>query len=169
MKDKKLSEKMKQEAVLLGLCAQWTAEWKEETTKDDMAEKFIRGLDFCIKHDWPKVDVMKQCFGDVMHDHGIYADETLHMADPDTMVLNGRCDASVTCGNYASSDIYARHKTKLRLKVRDNAYVHVSVYDEAQVEIECTGNAKCFVYRYGGNVEATGKVVVRERAGAPGT
>lgn len=27
MKERKLSERMKKEAVELGLCAQWTAEW----------------------------------------------------------------------------------------------------------------------------------------------
>lgn len=163
MRDKKLSEKMKQEAVSLGLCAQWTAEWGKGTTKDDMADKFVRGLDFCIKHNWPTVEVIKESFGDVMHNHGVYADEKVYQTNPDTMVLNGRCDATIICGDYASSNIYARHSTKLRIKVRDHAYVHVSVYDNAQIEVECADSAKCFVYRYGGEVNATGKVVVRER------
>lgn len=162
-KERRLSDRMKEEAISLGLCAQWTGEWKDGSSKDDMAEKFVKGIDFCIKHDWPSVEVMKQEFGEVMHKHGIYADETLHKANPDVMVLNGRCDAAVTSKDFCVSDIYVRHKAKLRLTVKDHAYVHVSMYDEATVEIDCRDDAKCFVYHYGGKVKTKGKVVVRER------
>ena len=47
---KNLSDKMKEEAVSLGLCAQWTAEWKDNSSKDEMVDKFVTGIDFCIKH-----------------------------------------------------------------------------------------------------------------------
>ena len=33
-KVKRLSERMKNEAVSLGLCAEWTAEWRYGSTKD---------------------------------------------------------------------------------------------------------------------------------------
>lgn len=168
LKERKLSDRMKQEAVGLGLCAQWTGEWNDGSSKDEMAEKFVKGIDFCIKHNWPSVEVMKREFGDVMHNHGIYADETLHKTNPETMVLNGRCDASVTSKDFIVSDIYVRHTSKMRMKVRGHAYVHVSVYDDAQVEIDCREGAKCFVYHYGGKVTASGKVVVRERQKAQG-
>lgn len=59
-KERRLSDKMKHEAVTLGLCAQWTAEWQDGTSKDEMVEKFVEGIDFCIQHNWPSVEVMKR-------------------------------------------------------------------------------------------------------------
>lgn len=170
MKERKLSERMKKEAVELGLCAQWTAEWGKDTTKGDMVEKFVAGLDFCIQHDFPSTEVMKRDFGDVMHDYGVYVDESVHLTDPKTLVLNGRCDASVKCGRLAASDIYVRHKSKLRIAVERGSYVHVSVYDDTETAIECGPGAKCFVYRYGGKVAASGEgqTVIRERTAYTG-
>ena len=78
-KRKRLSDRMKNEAVSLGLCAEWTAEWRDGITKDEMAEKYVRGIDFCITHDWPSCDVIKKEFGDVMHNHGVYVDESVRL------------------------------------------------------------------------------------------
>ena len=162
-RERKLSERMKKEAVDLGLCAQWTADWDDGTTKDEMAEKFVQGLDFCIGHDWPSTEVMKRYFGDVMHKHGVYVDERLSVRNIDTLILNGRCDASVTYVGASVGNVYVRHTSRAKITVRGFAYVHVSVYDGAKVEIDCEKLAKCFVYRYGGDVKASGNVVVRER------
>lgn len=164
-KEKKLSDKMKGEAVSLGLCARWTQEWEDGTTKDAMAEKFVTGIDFCIEHDWPSVVVMKKDFGDVIHRHGIYADESVRLKNPGTVILNGRCDASMTCDMFAVSNIYVRHSSVLKIVARDRANVHINVYDKAEVDIKAYGEAKCFVYRYGGRVTTggSGKITVRER------
>ena len=72
IKKENLSDKMKNEAVSLGLCAQWTAEWQDNTSKDDMVEKFVRGIDFCIGRNWPLAKDIKKYFGDVIHNHGVY-------------------------------------------------------------------------------------------------
>lgn len=169
-RERKLSDRMKKEAVGLGLCAQWTAEWGKDTTKRDMAEKFVTGLDFCIQHDWPSTEVIKRDFGDVMHEYGVYVDENVHLTDPKTMVLNGRCEAHIYCGRFAASNIYVRHKSTAQVTVARGAYVHVSAYDKADVEIICEPGAKCFVYKYGGKVKTAGegRVTVREREHAPG-
>lgn len=164
-KEKKLSDRMKGEAVNLGLCAQWTQEWEDDTTKDAMVEKFVNGIDFCIKHDWPSVEVMKKDFGDVIHNHGVYADEAVRLTNPYTVILNGRCDASMTCDMFAVTNIYVRHSSKLKIVVKDRASVHISVYDNAEVDIKTYGDARCFVFKYGGKVNTggSGKITVRER------
>lgn len=164
-KEKKLSDRMKGEAVNLGLCARWTQEWEDDTTKDAMVEKFVNGIDFCIKHDWPSVEVMKKDFGDVIHNHGVYADEAVRLTNPYTVILNGRCDASMTCDMFAVTNIYVRHSSKLNIVVKDRASVHISVYDNAEVDIKTYGDARCFVFKYGGKVTTggSGKITVRER------
>lgn len=159
----RLSDKMKNEAVSLGLCAEWTAEWKDGTDKDEMAEKFVRGIDFCISHDWPSVRDIKKYFGDVMHSHGVYADENVSAQNPSVLILNGCCVADVSYDTFGAGQIYARHETSARITVRGMSKVFVDVHDNASVTIDCDEYSRCFVFRYGGNVRATGNVTVKDR------
>lgn len=163
MEEKDLSARMRDEAIDLGLCKQWTEEWGY-AGKHAMCEKFINGLDFCINHNWPSVDVIKNEFGDVIHEHGIYADENVDIKGEDTIVLNGHCQGSVGVVNASVGNIYVRHTSDVRISVKDYAYVHISVYDDASVTISCEATARCFVYHYGGQVKTEGKnIVIRER------
>lgn len=160
---KGLSERLKGEAVKLGLCEQWQGEWPDGASKDEMAEKFVRGQDFCIEHDWPSVKVIKRDFGDVMHRHGVYADEEFDLKDEPTVILVGECEGRLAVGGRHVSTVYVRHRSRLHVKAVGEARVFVSVYDEGVVEAEAGGHAKVFVYRHGGSVgKVEGDVKVRE-------
>ena len=164
IKERKLSDRMKQEAVSLGLCAQWTAEWENGTSKDEMVEKFVTGLDFCIQHNFPSTEVMKKDFGDVIHKHGVYVGEEVHLQHPKIVVLNGRCGGSILCGGYDAGNIYVRHNSNVTIRIDGHAYVHISVYDDAIVNVSCAPSAKCFIYKYGGETKTDGKTIVRDRS-----
>lgn len=164
MKERGLSEKLRGEAVALGLCAQWAAEWADDASGDELVEKFVRGIDFCIEHDWPSVKVMKECFGGVIHAHGVYADENVECRNAPVAVLNGCCVADISYSGTAAGDVYVRHSSEARVAVHGLARCFVSVYDEGEVSVECDEGAKCFVYLHGGRVrKALGDVVVRDR------
>lgn len=164
-KDKKLSLEMKAQAVNLGLCKMWTDEWEDDTSKEELVNKFIAGLDFCIEHDWPSVPDIKRFFGGVMQKQGVFADERVIVKNASTTILNGSCECSATFDGCASGDIYVRHKSELRIKAHDEARVFVTVLDNASVEVTADGASKVFVYRYGeGKVlSANGNVVVRDK------
>lgn len=164
-KDKRLSDRMKNEAVSLGLCAEWTAEWKDGSSKDEMAEKYVTGIDFCIAHNWPSCDFIKKNFGDVMHRHGVYVDETVRLHNPKTVILNGRCDATITCDGYAVTNVYVRHDSKLSIICKQMANVRINVLDSSDVRVVCDKFAKVFVYKYSGMTLVNGNVVVRDRRG----
>lgn len=163
MDEKELSCRMRDEAVSLGLCKKWTEEWGE-ADKHAMCRKFVDGLDFCIKHNWPSVEVIKSEFGNVIHEHGVYADEPIDIRGDETIVLNGHCTGNISVCDMAVADIHVRHSSDVTVKVKDYAYAHISVYDDATVTVWCEPTAKCFVYRYGGNANIESKkVIVRER------
>ena len=163
-KKKKLSDRMKNEAVSLGLCAEWTAEWNDGSSKDEMAEKYVRGIDFCIAHDWPSCDFIKKNFGDVMHNHGVYVDEAVRLHNPGTVILNGHCDATITCDGYAVTNVYVRHKSRLHIVCRQMANVRVNVLDSSDVSVLCDKHAKAYVYQYSGKVSANENVMIRDRS-----
>lgn len=161
---KNLSDTMKEEAVSLGLCAQWTSEWEDNSSKDDMVEKFVDGIDFCIGRNWPSTKVMKKCFGDVIHDHGVYVDENVKLSNPSMLILNGECVADIDYNLAGSGEIYVRHKCSLHLKAHGASRVFVNLLDDAELHVECEDTAKVFVYQYGGKVvKSDGKVIVRDR------
>lgn len=163
-KKKNLSDKMKDEAVSLGLCAQWTAEWKDNSSKDEMVEKFVRGIDFCIGKNWPSTKDMKRFFGDVIHKHGVYVDENVEIKNPKIVILNGECVAYVNYDWMGSGEIYVRHNSSLYLRVKGLSRVSVNLLDRAELHVECEDGAKCFVYQYAGTViRASKNVVVRDR------
>lgn len=163
-KGKDLSERMKTEAIDLGLCKQWTQEWADDTTKDEMVEKFVRGLDFCIQHDWPTPEVMQREFGDVMHKHGVFANEPVCVKNAPTIILNGSCRCKAVYDGCSSGDIYVRHTSTIDLKQSFLAKTFVTMYDDCRVNIDAEEGTKVFVYQYGGEiVSLKGDVLVRDK------
>lgn len=155
---------MKNEAVSLGLCAQWTADWQDNSSKDEMVEKFVKGIDFCIGRNWPSTKDIKKYFGDVIHRHGVYVDENVDLTNPKITILNGECVGHINYSWMGNGEIYVRHGSSLYLKVKDFSKVFVNLHDDAELHVECDINAKCFVYQYGGIVKsASGNVIIRDR------
>lgn len=159
-----LSKRMKKEAISLGLCEKWQNEWIDNTSKDEMAEKFVKGIDFCIKHDWPSAKFIKKNFGDVIHRHGVYVDENF-ITDSPTTILWGDCDGEIIVGRNETKTAYVKHNSKLRLHAGANSIVFISIYDNAELNITCDKTSKVFVYRYGGSVTYRNgdPVKIRER------
>lgn len=162
--DRLLSVRLRREAVGLGLCRQWTDEWGDMTDRDELVRKFVRGIDFCIEHDWPSVGVMKRDFGGVMHRHGVYADENVEAHDAPIVVLNGCCVGDISYGGTSAGEVYVRHTSEAVVRVGCVARAFVNVYDEGEVDVFCEDGAKCFVYLHGGRVRrAEGGVTVRDK------
>lgn len=162
---KNLSERLKNEAIGLGMCDRYRNEWVGTASKDEMAEKFVRAQDFCIRHDWPTPEFIKKNFGDIMHAHGIFADESFNVSGVPTLICVGKCDGFVILERNLSSDIYVRHQSKLRVDVRGISRAFVSIYDDAEVWVSAGDRAKAFVYIHGKRCKAhtEGDVVIRNK------
>lgn len=42
-----LNKKLREKAILYGLCEQWTNDWSENRNKQELIEMWLRGIDFC--------------------------------------------------------------------------------------------------------------------------
>jgi hypothetical protein len=157
----KLNTELKNKAVSLGLCAKWTSEWSERD-KDELCEMYIRGLDFCIEHDYPSRKYMMENFSGVMENHGIYVD-----ADFDEkfvkgiLVLNGDCHGDIIVKGYDVATIHVRHDSFIRITITDHAKAFIKVYDNAVVQVIQEGESKAYLYRKGGSYKVSGDVLVR--------
>lgn len=160
----KLSLRMKSEAIDLGLCQKWTEEWADGTSKDEMVEKFIAGIDFCIEHNWPSPKVIKKEFGDVIHNHGVYVDENVMVSNAPVVILNGECVANIAYDGMSTSEVYIRHRSEAKIAVKGLSRCFISLYDEGEVEVSCEEGCKAFIYRYGGKIrKLQGDVITREK------
>lgn len=162
-KTKSTSEKLKADAVTLGLCAQWQREWGNPT-KDELCKKYITGLDFCIRHDFPRPAYMKANFEGVMQRHGIFVDDAIRLNNEKLVIANGGTCGEVTYDGYSVGQIYARHTSSLKIFVSGHAIVNVRCYDHSCVTVVCKdATAKASVIMRGGNIETVGSVKIIDR------
>lgn len=155
-----ISEELKDKAVSLGLCKEWTDGWGDPSV-DDLVKKYIDGIDFCIEKDFPSNEYIKQNFGEVAEKHGVYVDKKIELSDPSILVLNGFCKGKINIGEFCVSTIYVRHNSDVEVEVHNGGLAFVHLYDDAGLNVQSKG--KCFVYRHGGFLSTNGNIIVRDR------
>ena len=158
-----LSDEMKVSARSIGLCDQWFGEWKDNSSKDELIEKFIKGIDFCIEHNFPTPKIMKERFGDRTKLHNVFVDDIASIKNARTVVINGDSNVSIDYDYICVGDIYIRHGSKCHIKASGDSKVFISVYDNAILEVEQSENAKVFVYLHGGDCKPKGNVKIHDR------
>lgn len=156
----RLNTELKRKAVSLGLCAQWTGEWTEKD-KDELCEMYIRGLDFCIAHDYPKNEYMKYHFDGIMQKHGVYVDDKISIHGHGISVYNGHTEGEVYFDGYDVGTLHVRHDSVLTISAKGHSKVFVSVYDKAYITVMQSEDAKVYVYQKGGDVITSGDVLIR--------
>ena len=121
------------------LCAEWTKAWKDNTNIDGLLDKYIKGIDFCIKNDYPPLDFCRENFEkEDLHRHNIYLDEYVEIADASSgvWVFVGDCEGEITFRDFSVGTIYLRHGSKIKVRTLGMSKVFVSLYDESEVEVE---------------------------------
>ena len=51
----RLNSELRGHAVSYGLCTQWQGDWQNNKSQQELIGMYIRGIDFCIEHDYPTV------------------------------------------------------------------------------------------------------------------
>lgn len=159
-----ISEDLKQKAIKLNLCQEWTNEWGNPDM-DELVEMYLEGLDFCILNNYPDNNYIKQHFGEIAERHGVFTDkQAVDLLDPHIAVLNGACMGKIEVNDFNTSDIYVRHNSQVKITVKDFARVFIRVFDDAKVYVDNQSKSRVFVYRYGGTATFDGAVTVREES-----
>lgn len=158
-----LSDELKFMARGAGLCDQWFGEWGEPNT-DELIDKFTRGIDFAIKHNFPTNEYIHEHFDtSTLRRHGVYVDDVVCVENKPFVVTQGKSVGALQFNNLAVSSVYARHDSNLTIRAIGGSKVFLRVYDNARVRVYASPSSKVFVYRYGGEIETDGNVIVRER------
>jgi hypothetical protein len=136
-----LNTELRQLAVKLGLCNQWQSQWNGEKSQQELIDMYIKGLDFCLKHDYPNKNYIKQEFDhDLLVANHIYVDEDINLPNgiSGIYVLNGECSGELHFSNWEVATIYVRHNTHVKVTASRFAKVFIRLYDDASAETEST-------------------------------
>ena len=70
-----LNKKLREKAILYGLCEQWTNDWSENRNKQELIEMWLRGIDFAILHNYPTNEFIKESFSpELLKGNNIFVD-----------------------------------------------------------------------------------------------
>lgn len=129
------------------------------------AELYIRGIDFCIKNDYPTLDFLRTNFKGKCEPYGVYVDDEVVEKNRKDVVLNGDCKAMLEYDGFAVSNIYIRHNSKASVNVGDHAIVTIDIFDNSYLAIAVAGKyAKVLVNVYGkATVEIVGGINIKIR------
>lgn len=143
-----LSETLKQQAVGLGLCRPWTEAWGD-CDQQELIEKFVKGIDFCLQRNWPTPEFIKANFDrDLLNSNLIFVDEYLDfdMMPSGIYIINGECSGTIRFAPWTAATVYVRHTSNVKIIANDFAKVFVRLYDEAEVGTEAEESAVVKVY-----------------------
>lgn len=148
---KELSIELRDMARKAGLCDQWFGEWKDDSDNATLFDKYKRGIDFCIEHGYPTNEYIKSHWDkEMLIDNNIFVDDkdvSVEMVKG-TVIVNGDSDISLKCESFGTADVYVRHTSKMKVAATGFARVMLNVYDDAEVEVDCSEMAKVYVYRH---------------------
>lgn len=160
-----LVHQIKQDGIAKGLCRLWQMKLKPGLGVDSLAELYIRGIDFCIKNDYPTLDFLRTNFKGKCEDYGVYVDDEVVEKNRKDVVLNGGCKAMLEYDGFVVSNIYIRHNSKASVNVGDHAIVTIDIFDNSYLAIAVAGKyAKVLVNVYGkATVEIAGGINIKIR------
>lgn len=165
MKEKELSDTLLRRAVSLGLCEEWTKGWGNPD-QQALIDKYIRGIDFAIMHDYPSPSFIKENFSkDILHKNNIFVDEDVLCRNPNRVaVLNGACSGILYFDGYSVCNVYVRHGSDVVIDCSDLCKVFINVYDQSKVRVFQKDMSSVYVYTHGDgcSVKTDGDVMIRK-------
>lgn len=148
-----------------GICKPWYDELITLEDKEALVEMYIKGLDFCLEHDYPSNDFIREHFKGIMEKQGVFLDDAIELKNPSKCIALGDTKGNVKADGYAVTELWVKHDSALNVVAKGNSFVMIDVYDSAVVNVYADDRAKVCVNRHGGNVihKATGDAVVKIR------
>lgn len=143
-----LNKTLKQEAISLGLCRKWQREWGD-CSEYELIDKYKRGIDFCIKNQYPTNEFIKENFNsDLLHENLIFVDEYINISDSPSgvYILNGECTGTLCFSEFAVATLYVRHSSNINILAGEFAKIFVRLYDDAEADVVEIENAEVRVY-----------------------
>lgn len=150
--EKGLSKTLAKEAKKKGICKEWHTALKSLKDRKAMVEMYLRGIDFCLKNDYPANDFIKAHFGDIAPQMGVFVDCEICVENSPKCVCLGATFGIIKADSFNVTEIFAKHQAELNVVAADNAFLMLDVFDDAVVNIHAHNRVKVCVNQYGGHI-----------------
>lgn len=151
MDNHEINQRLRDEAIRLGLCQQWQREWSGDWDEDKMIARYIKGIDFCLKNNYPSNDFILRNFSrDALRRGGLFVDDVHSCLNYKYIVVKGISHIKARYNATNIGNIY----------VTDAAEVEVTARGRSFVVISALGHAKVTTHQY----DAGDIVVIRHSA-----
>ena len=153
-------QQLKQDGIAKGLCQPWQNKLRDGVSVKRLVDLYVRGIDFCIKNDYPTLEFIRDNFKGKCEQYGVYIDDSVTEKDRKTIVLNGDCKAMLEYGGYSVSTVFVRHNSQAAIVASKFANVTIDAFDNSHLVVAVTGKARVSVNLYGdASVEVIGNDV----------
>ena len=148
----------------LGLCDKWYKEWDKNETRQELINKYLKGIDFCIEHDYPSVEFIRHNFPKAqLQKNGVFLDDNVEKSNLSNIVLLSDTKAVLNYDGMSVGNVYVRHRAYVDITSSGDARVFVETYENCNVKANAQENSKIFIYTHGGSVSSSGNVIVRDK------
>jgi hypothetical protein len=148
----KLNKELALEAKKHNICEDWFNDLLHTEGKERLIEMYLDGIDFCLSNEYPSLSFIKQNFVGVMEKYGIFLDGNINSLNFRHVVALGSCEGIAEYTGFEVGQVFVKHESKLTIKASGNAFVMVDMFDQSEVEIVASENAKVCVNHYGGEL-----------------
>lgn len=169
MEQEELSRLLLGEATELGICDGWRRGWSGNATKQELVNKFLRGIDFCLRNKWPSPRFIAENFDSaLLFKNGILANGRHSFLNPPVCVALGDSSATIRIDGGNASRIYVNDKSRTMLAVNSTGKVIVEVRGEAYLDVTASDRLPCdvIIYDYSDKSVVTAPSSVRYEKGA---
>lgn len=162
---KRISIELRNKARELGLCNEWFNEWSDTSSKQELIDRYITGIDFALQHHYPTNQYIKDNFElELLRKNNILVDDERNLLNPSVAVILGNTKTKIRVNGFSRSIIYVRDKSEVDLIVKNCSFVIVHTFDNASVKVETEDKPSVLILKHSkdATIKTTNGIKVKE-------
>lgn len=158
--NKEISNLLLEKAIDFNLCQPWQDAWNDDFSA--LMSMYKRGMDFCIEHDYPSLDILRQHLKGKTEPYNIFIDSHKEVdIYSDTAVVVGDSLVIINVSDYGVLNLYVRHNSKVIVYSGDHSIINIETYENSILEVENAHNVN--VYQYDNSIATGERVIIHKR------
>lgn len=117
-----------------------------------LASMYFRGSDWSMENDFPNIEILKKHKGGLLP-CGLVTDVSETYSNQRYLAVFGESNVTLKYDAFSVGDVIIRHNSKAVIEASGNTFLIINILDNAEVEINCSDDAKVAVYDYGQNTK----------------
>lgn len=158
--NKKISDLLLEKAIEFNLCKPWQEGWNEDFSS--LMSMYKRGMDFCVEHDYPSLDILRQYLKGKTEAYNIFIDSKSEVdIYSDTAVVVGDSLVKINVSDYGVLNLYVRHNSKVIIHSGEHAVINIETYENSILEVENAHNVN--IYQYDKSIATGEGIIIHKR------